>query len=254
MNFAGKVTVVTGGASGIGLAVVRNLSARGAHVLVADIHQGHLGNVVKENADREASVQGLAVDVSEESEVTRLFDQVDREWGGLDFLVNCAGISPKKDGQKVKLWEMAPEEWDRVLAVNLRGTFLCCRAALSRMIVRGGGAVVNLSSMAAKAGSAVTGSHYAASKAGIVGLTKVLAREAADYGIRVNAVSPGRIDTPMIWDVPPEVNARYEQIIPLKRLGRPEEVAEAIVFFLSDAASYITGQVLDINGGSGMFY
>jgi 3-oxoacyl-[acyl-carrier protein] reductase len=145
-------------------------------------------------------------------------------------------------------------EWDKVMAVNIRGVFLCCYFAVPQMIVRKGGAIVNVSSIAAKAGSAITGCHYVISKAGVVGLTKILAREAAGYGIRVNAVAPGRIDTPMIRDVPPEVNEQIRQAVPLKRLGNPEEVAEGILFLLSGAASYITGQVLDINGGSGMYY
>jgi len=113
---------------------------------------------------------------------------------------------------------------------------------------------VNMSSIAAKVGSPVAGCHYVISKAGVVGLTKILAREVVEYKIRVNAVAPGRVDTPMIRDVPPEVNEEYARSIPMKRFGKPEEVADGILFLLSDAASYITGQVLDINGGSGMYY
>ena len=145
-------------------------------------------------------------------------------------------------------------EWDKVMAVNIRGAFLCSRYVVPEMIKRGGGAIVNVSSQAAKAGSLITGCHYVISKAGVVGLTKILARETAEYGIRVNAVAPGRIDTPMIWDVPPEVNEQVRKNIPLKRLGKPEEVAEGILFLLSESSSFITGFVMDINGGSGMYY
>jgi 3-oxoacyl-[acyl-carrier protein] reductase len=183
-----------------------------------------------------------------------MIQQTVSHFGGIDILVNDAGISPKHEGKKVNLWEMSVAEWDQVMAVNIRGAFLCCHGAVPRMIERGGGAIVNVSSLAAKVGSVITGCHYVISKAGLVGLTKILAREVAEHGIRVNAVAPGRIDTPMIWDVPAEVNERYKEMIPLKRLGTPEEVAEGIVFLLSDSAAYITGQVLDINGGIGMFY
>ncbi len=113
---------------------------------------------------------------------------------------------------------------------------------------------MNTSSMAAKVGSAIVGCHYVISKSGIIGLTKIRAREVAEYGIRVNAVAPGRIDTPMIWDVPPEVNEQYKKNIPLRRLGQPGDVADGILYLLSDASAYITGVVLDINGGLGMFY
>ena len=149
---------------------------------------------------------------------------------------------------------MSTAEWDKVMAVNIRGAFLCCRYAVPEMIERGGGAIVNVASQAAKAGSLITGCHYVISKAGVVGLTKILARETAEYGIRVNAVAPGRIDTPMIWDVPPEVNEQVRKNIPLKRLGKPEEVADGIIFLLAQSSSFITGFVMDINGGSGMYY
>jgi 3-oxoacyl-[acyl-carrier protein] reductase len=197
---------------------------------------------------------GVQGDVADERAVEELIKQTVSHFGGIDMLVNNAGISPKHRGQKANLWEMPIAEWDRVMAVNIRGAFLCCHSAVPKMIERGGGAIVNVSSLAAKVGSAITGGHYVVSKAGVVGLTKILAREVADYGIRVNAVAPGRIDTPMIWDVPAEVNEQYKRTIPLKRLGKPADVADGILFLLSDAASYITGLVLDINGGLGMYY
>ena len=212
-----------------------------------------------EKMDAEMKAQGLTffgvqASVAHEMEVEKLMQKTVAQFGGIDLLVNNAGISPKHQGRKANLWEMPIAEWDKVMAVNIRGVFLCCYFAVPQMIVRKGGAIVNVSSIAAKAGSAITGCHYVISKAGVVGLTKILAREAAGYGIRVNAVAPGRIDTPMIRDVPPEVNEQIRQAVPLKRLGNPEEVAEGILFLLSGAASYITGQVLDINGGSGMYY
>jgi len=254
MRFQDKVAIVTGGASGIGAATARGLSREGAKVVVADWNSENLQKMEAEMKEEGRPFLSLKIDVSSEKDVQRMVNQTVSHFGGIDFLVNNAGISPKHKGRKQNLWEMSIEEWDRVMAVNIRGAFLCCRMAVPKMIERNGGAIVNVSSLAAKVGSAVTGCHYVISKAGVVGLTKSLAREVAEYGIRVNAVAPGRIDTPMIWDVPPEVNEQYVRTIPLKRLGKAEDVADGILFLLSDAASYITGLVLDVNGGLGMYY
>lgn len=254
MRFLDKVSIVTGGASGIGAATARALAAEGARVVVADINASALEKMEEEMRKEDRQFLCLRANVAKEKEVEELINKTVSHFGGIDILVNNAGISPKHDGKKANLWEMSIAEWDQVMAVNIRGAFLCCHFAVPKMIERGGGAIVNVSSLAAKAGSGITGCHYVISKAGVVGLTKVLAREVAEYGIRVNAVAPGRIDTPMIWDVPPEVNEKYKQTIPLNRLGTPEEVAEGIVFLLSESASYITGQVMDINGGMGMYY
>jgi 3-oxoacyl-[acyl-carrier protein] reductase len=254
MRFLDKVAIVTGGASGIGAATARALAAEGARVAVADINASALEKMEEDMRKEGQQFLCLRANVAKEKEVEELINKTLSHFGGIDILINNAGISPKHDGKKANLWEMSIAEWDQVMAVNIRGAFLCCHFAVPKMIERGGGAIVNVSSLAAKAGSGITGCHYVISKAGVVGLTKVLAREVAEYGIRVNAVAPGRIDTPMIWDVPPEVNEKYKQTIPLNRLGTPEEVAEGIVFLLSESASYITGQVMDINGGMGMYY
>jgi 3-oxoacyl-[acyl-carrier protein] reductase len=254
MGFKDKVAIVTGGASGIGAATAKSLLSKGAKVVAADANAQALKAMEGELSNFKGSFQPLNLDVASEPDVDQMIEKTVSRFGGLDMLVNNAGISPKHEGKKLNLWEMSVSEWDQVMAVNIRGVFLCCRRAVPRMIQRGGGAIVNLSSLAAKVGSALTGCHYVISKAGVVGLTKILAREVAEYGIRVNAVAPGRIDTPMIWDVPPEVNERYKGSIPLKRLGSAEEVSDGIVFLLSDKASYITGQVLDINGGLGIYY
>ncbi len=254
MRFQDKVAIVTGGASGIGAATARGLSREGAKVVVADWNSENLQKMEAEMKQEGRPFLCLEIDVSSGKDVQKLVAQTVSGFGGIDFLVNNAGISPKHKGRKQNLWEMSIEEWDRVMAVNIRGVFLCCHFAVPRMIERGGGAIVSLSSQAAKAGSAITGSHYVISKAGVVGLTKILAREVAQYKIRVNAVAPGRIDTPMIWDVPAEVNEQFRKNIPLGRLGKAEEVADPILFLLSEAASFITGVVIDINGGSGMYY
>ncbi len=254
MRFKDQVAIVTGGASGIGAATARALAAEGAKVVVADCNPENLNKMEPEWKKRGDPFLAAQVDVADETQVEELIQKTVRQFGGIDLLVNNAGISPKHQGKKANLWEMPIAEWDKVMGVNIRGTFLCCHFTVPHMIRRQGGAIVNISSMAAKIGSAITGCHYVISKAGVIGLTKILAREVAEYGIRVNAVAPGRIDTPMIWDVPPEVNEQYKKNIPLKRLGKPADVADGILYLLSDASAYITGVVLDINGGLGMFY
>jgi len=254
MKFLDKIAIITGGGSGIGAATARKMAKEGAKIVLADVHPGNLAKMEAEMKAANCPCLPLQVDVAEEAKVREMVEQTKNHFGGLDLLVNNAGISPKHQGKKQNLWEMSTAEWDKVMAVNIRGAFLCCRYAVPEMIKRGGGAIVNVASQAAKAGSLITGCHYVISKAGVVGLTKILARETAEYGIRVNAVAPGRIDTPMIWDVPPEVNEQVRKNIPLKRLGKPEEVAEGILFLLSESSSFITGFVMDINGGSGMYY
>ncbi len=254
MRFSNKVIIITGGASGIGAATARKVAKEGAKVVLADVHTGNLAKMDTELKTGGYPCLALSVDVANEAQVREMVERTREHFGGIDMLVNDAGISPKHQGKKQTLWEMSTAEWDQVMAVNIRGAFLCCHYAVPEIIKRGGGAIVNVSSQAAKAGSLITGGHYVISKAGVVGLTKILARETAEYGIRVNAVAPGRIDTPMIWDVPPEVNEQVRKNIPLKRLGKPEEVAEGILFLLSQSSSFITGFVMDINGGSGMYY
>ncbi len=254
MRFKEKIAIVTGGASGIGAATARALGREGARLAVMDMNASSLKKMEEEMKKEGVPFMALEGDVSQESAVESLIGQTASRFGGIDILVNNAGISPKHKGKKANLWEMSVAEWDRVMAVNIRGDFLCSRLVIPKMIERKGGAIVNVSSLAAKVGSVVTGCHYVISKAGVVGLTKILAREVAEYGIRVNAVAPGRIDTPMIWDVPREVNEQFVRTIPLKRLGKAEDVADGILFLLSDAASYITGLVLDVNGGLGMYY
>jgi 3-oxoacyl-[acyl-carrier protein] reductase len=254
MRFLNKVAIITGGASGIGAATARKMAKEGAKLVLADLHPGNLAKMETEMKKEGSPCLTLKVNVADEAQVREMIDRTRDHFGGIDMLVNNAGISPKHEGKKQTLWEMSIAEWDQVMAVNIRGAFICSRFAVPEMIKRGGGAIVNLSSQAAKAGSLITGGHYVISKAGVVGLTKILAREVAEYGIRVNAVAPGRIDTPMIWDVPPEVNEQVRKNIPLKRLGKPEEVAEGILFLLSASSSFITGFVMDINGGSGMYY
>jgi 3-oxoacyl-[acyl-carrier protein] reductase len=163
----------------------------------------------------------------------------------VDILVNNAGIY-----EVLTLEEISEKQWDRVLAVNLKGAFLCTQAVLPVMKERGEGWIINMTSSAAKTGGLLCGAHYAASKAGIIALTKSVAREVAPHGIRVNAIAPGRIDTPMIHTVSDDENEAFRQQIPLGRIGTGADIAGAVRFLVSDAASYITGEILDVNGGS----
>jgi 3-oxoacyl-[acyl-carrier protein] reductase len=161
------------------------------------------------------------------------------------------GISPKADahGRAWRTWEMPVEQWKKVLDVNLTAYFCCSRLVLPRMIAQRSGRIINIASLAARTGGYVAPAHYVATKAGVLGLTKVMAKETGPYGITVNAINPGRIDTPMIHDVPDEVNQSYVARIPVGRLGRPDDVAGAVLFLASDLADYLTGTALEVNGG-----
>lgn len=232
-RFAGKIAIVTGGASGIGLATARGFAAEGAQVTVFDRAPQDIGLPVR------------AVDVTDAAAVRRAVDEVARTWGGVDVLVNNAGV-----GTPVTVERMALEEWRRVLAVNLDGMFHCTQAVLPGMKARGGGAIVNVSSMAGKRVSFNGGANYTASKAGVLGFTRHCAFEFALHRIRVNAVCPGPVLTPMIRAVNTEQQlAQIAGLVPLGRWVMPEDVAEAILFFASPAASMCTGTTVDVDGG-----
>lgn len=236
MDRSGEVAVVTGAASGIGRAVAGLLGQRGATVIAADIREGL--------PSEGAQVHFVATDVTDVGQVRGLFSDTVSRYGKVDTLVNCAGIC-----RRTPIPEITPEEWDEVLSANLRSTFLCSQEALRGMCARRHGRIVNVASAAAKTGGAAVGAHYAASKAGVICLTKSLALYAAAYEVTVNCVCPGPIVTPMTDAWGEETNTAFADRIPLKRYGRPEEVAEAICFLCSDQARYITGETLDVNGG-----
>lgn len=225
MRFRDKVVVVTGAASGIGLATARAFAREGATVVAADINP----------------VDGVRCDVTRPDDVAALFEDVASRYGRVDCAVNNAGI----EGSRTSIAEADVERWKRVIDVNLFGVFLCLKYELSMM---SGGAIVNLASIFGSA-AVPTGSDYVASKHAVVGLTKCAALEAAPRGIRVNAVAPGYIDTPMVTERAPASRSEIEQRMPLNRLGTPEEVAESILWLCSDAASFVTGHVLAVDGG-----
>ena len=238
-----KVALVTGAARGIGLAVAKRFLAEGWDVALLDIERELLRGAVDALADPDHTL-ALHCDVSDAAAVTAATEAVQRRFGRLDALVNNAGVAVF-----APLLETSERDWNRVLAVNLTGPFLCAKAAAPLMREHGGGAVVNITSISAVRASTLR-SAYGTSKAGLAHLTKQLAVELASLGIRVNGVAPGPVETAMAKAVhTPEIRADYHDAIPLNRYGLEEELAEAVFFLCSERASYITGQILAVDGG-----
>jgi 3-oxoacyl-[acyl-carrier protein] reductase len=238
-GLAGKTAVVTGAASGIGLACSRALAAEGATVILADLNE-----TAAQEAAREVGGYAVAVDVTKPEDARRVVEEAVARGGALDVLVACAGAF-----HATPLDRIEPDEWDRIQAVNLRGVFLVAQAALEVMIPRRSGRIVTIASLAGQTGGLAAGASYAASKAGVAALTKSIARFAGPHGITANCVNPGIIDTPLIAGWPDEVLERTVAQTPLGRMGRPEEVAAVVVMLASDAASFVHGAHVDVNGG-----
>jgi NAD(P)-dependent dehydrogenase (short-subunit alcohol dehydrogenase family) len=243
MPDAAKVALVTGAARGIGLATAKRFLAEGWRVALLDIDAATLKTAVTSLAQPD-STSMLVCDVSDAGQVAASMANTVQRFGRLDALVNNAGVAVF-----APVMETSDDDWSRVLAVNLTGPFLCTKAAVPLMREHGGGAIVNITSISAVRASTLR-SAYGTSKAGLAHLTKQLAVELASSGIRVNAVAPGPVDTAMAKAVhTPDIRADYHDAIPLNRYGLEEELAEAIFFLSSDRASYITGQVLAVDGG-----
>jgi 3-oxoacyl-[acyl-carrier protein] reductase len=244
MRLKDRVAIVTGAGRGIGLGIAVALAREGAHVGLCDISSGTLDAALAQVAALGGKALAFPMDVTNREQVQGVVAGVLDKWGTIDILVNNAGI------YEVLPFEQITElQWDRVLAVNLKGAFFCCQAVAPHMKQRRSGRIVSMASSAGKTGGLLSGAHYAVSKAGVICLTKQLARELGPYGITVNAVAPGRIDTPMIHLVSDEENEAFRQRTPLGRLGTPEDVAGAVVFLASDEAGFVTGEIVDVNGG-----
>ncbi len=241
-GLAGKVAIVTGGSGGIGLACARALVAEGARVVLGDVNAEAAAAAAAELGE-DAAVSA-AVDVTRPDDAQRLVDVAIERFGGLDVLVASAGVH-----RNTPLDEVSPEEWDLLLAVNLRGVFLTAQAALRVFVPQRSGRIVALASLASQTGGLAASAAYAASKGGVVTLTKSLARYAGPHNVTANCVNPGIIDSPMTAGWSAEDIARLTASTPLGRLGTTDEVAAAVVFLASDAASFITGVHIDVNGG-----
>lgn len=243
MTFAGRVSIVTGASQGIGEAIALSLAEDQATVILVDIQKDKLDEVADKIKSQKGFAYSYSADVSQSDQVTELVERVLKDHQKVDHLVNNAGIT--RDTLLLRLKE---EDWDSVIAVNLKGVFNFSKAVIRNMISNRFGRIVNISSVVGQMGNAGQ-TNYSASKAGVIGFTKSLAREVAARGITVNAVAPGYIATAMTENLPEAVKRSFVELIPMKRFGAPDEVARVVKFFLSEEASYITGQVLGINGG-----
>jgi len=239
------VALVTGAAGGIGSATCRRLASEGAAVAATDLQESLVAPLVAQLRDMGARAMALSLDVRDPASAQSVVQQVVAELGSLDIRVNNAGIFAQ-----TPIRDIDPDRWDSLLAVNLRGVLVCSQVAVAAMAAGGrGGAIVNLGSLAGQVGGIVAGADYAASKAGVIAFTKSLAKQAAEFGVRVNVVNPGVIDTAMPAQFPPAERERMIASTPLRRMGRAEEVASVIAFLASDDASFVTGAGVDINGG-----
>ena len=238
-----KVALITGAAQGIGLATALKFAQEGAHVVICDIKQASVDAAVDAANALGVRAQGFVVDVTQRDMVDAVVADTLAEFGAIDILVNNAGIT-----QDARLQKMTLEQFDRVIDVNLRGVFHCTQAVADAMVAKGSGVILNASSVVGIYGN-FGQTNYAASKFGVIGFTKTWARELGPKGIRVNAVAPGFIATPILDTIPEKILASMKSQVPLARLGSPEEVANVYAFLASDEASYVNGAVLEVSGG-----
>mgnify|MGYP000246166877 CR=1 FL=1 len=247
MEFRDRVALVTGGASGIGRATCLGFAARGARVAVADVNREGAEAVAEEIRRADGQALAIPMDVTDRESVVSGFQRVLEAWGRVDILVNAAGWD-----RIVPFLESTEDLWDRIIAINFRGVLNTCHVVLPHMVTQGGGVVVNISSDAGRVGSSGE-TVYSGAKGAVIAFSKALAREVARHNIRVNVVAPGITDTPLLRQI---IEAGNEKLIdaivrstPMRRMARPEEVAEAVLFLASERASFITGQTLSVSGG-----
>ena len=243
MNLSGRVAIVTGSGQGIGREIALMLAGNGASVVISDINPASANDVVTEIKDKDGQSIAITTDVSVQEEVSRLASETVSSFGRIDILVNNAGIT-----RDALLMRMSPDDWDRVLTINLKSAFLCTQAVLRTMMKQRWGRIINIASVVGLIGNPGQ-ANYAAAKAGLIGLTKTTAREVASRGVTVNAIAPGFIDTGMTRDLSDKAKQELTNQIPLGYIGSPKDVAYAVSFLASDEAHYITGHVLNVDGG-----
>ncbi len=244
-RFDGRSIIVTGAGQGIGRAIAERFARDGGSVVVADVRADNVREVAAALTAEGHRAIPVEVDVTNPAQVTAMVDRAIEAYGGVDVLVNNAGVL-----RQSRIMATTPEEWDLVMAVNVKGVFLCSQAVHDSMVARGGGRIVHMASLAGRATSTLGGAHYSTSKAAVLGLMRHMAREWARDGITSNAVSPGMVDTPMARaGADAERMAKIVSEIPLGRLAEPAEIANLVCFLASDEAAYITGASVDIHGG-----
>jgi 3-oxoacyl-[acyl-carrier protein] reductase len=243
-SLSGRSALVTGAARGLGVAIARGLAQAGARVALSDVDIAGVKAVADSFRREGHDCLALGLDVRDEAGFQRGFDAAAERLGGLDILVNNAAVTPHRS-----IWDISAEEWDEVMAVNLRGVFFGCRIAARHMRERRHGRILNLSSLAAQQASSVTGAHYAASKAGLFALTRAFAQELAPHGVTVNTISPAAIRGPSLDELDEASRRRFLATLPVGRFGEETEVAAAAVYLASDEAGFVTGTTLDLNGG-----
>jgi 3-oxoacyl-[acyl-carrier protein] reductase len=243
LKLKGRVALITGAAQGIGKSVALLLAQNGADIVVSDINLEKAEETAKEIESIGSKAIAIKVDVANLKDVERMVESILEKFGKIDILVNNAGITRDK-----LILRMTEEDWDAVLNVNLKGTFNCTKTVVRHMAKQRSGKIVSIASVVGEMGNAGQ-VNYAASKAGVIGLTKTIAREFAQRRINVNAIAPGYIETPMTEVLPEKVKEELKRLIPMERLGKPEDVAEAVLFLVSEESNYITGHVLNVNGG-----
>jgi NAD(P)-dependent dehydrogenase (short-subunit alcohol dehydrogenase family) len=245
LAITGQVAVVTGAARGIGFAIAQALGQCGARVAIADLDGTAASTAAGQLRELGIEAIGVAVDVADEGQVLAMVDTVEEALGGVDILVNNAGIVSTGP-----LLDVSAAEWNRVMAIDLTSVFFCAKAVLPGMMARRAGRIINIASVAGKRGGGLLGnSCYAAAKGGVIALTKGLAREAGPFNITANAITPALTDTEMTRALAPEARARVLADMPLGRAGSPRDIAAAVCFLASGAASFITGEIMDVDGG-----
>ena len=241
----GKTAIITGSGRGIGRAIALAMAEQGANIVVNDVNMESAGEVVAEIEAMGRQAIAVKADVTSEEQIKEMIETCINRFGKLDILVNNAGII-----QTVPVTEIDGKDWDRVMEVNLKGVFLCCKAALAPMKAQHGGKIINIASVAGKRGGGLLGnSCYSASKGGVIAFTKSLARESGPFGINVNAVTPAFTDTEMTRSIAPDKKEFIIKMLPLGRVGQPADIAGAVCFLASSMSDYMTGEIMDVDGG-----